>query len=170
MTTVPTAHRPRHADGRFAAYAAGEASLDLLAGGSAETTDLLGSLPTWTPPAGTDTPTGSFDRCKKTSADYTAFLREHGVDAEWVQVVGPTTDLPDALPGWKALPQEHWQHYLTLVTAPDGSAYYVDWTARQFDPAAGHPHVVEVDGADWAEDYYIRDSALHQYRAMTRHR
>lgn len=121
------------------------------------------ALPDWDAPAGTDTRNGSFDRCKPTSAAYTVFLQDQGLDATWVQVVGPNGHFPDAHPSWKGIEQQYWQHYVTQVTGPDGVDWHVDWTARQFDPAADYPKVTVVDGADWDEQYTIRDVAMRGY-------
>ncbi|GAB2732537.1 hypothetical protein GCM10027273_09040 [Nocardioides pakistanensis] len=102
-------------------------------------------LPDWTPPVGTDDPAGAFSRCKEVSAEYTEHLRMHGIDADWVQVVGPRGDFPDAQTQWRTVDQAFWQHYLTRVTASDGTPCYIDWTARQFDPAAAYPQITPVD-------------------------
>jgi hypothetical protein len=121
------------------------------------------ALPDWDAPAGTDTRNGSFDRCKPTSAAYTAFLQDQGLDASWVQVVGPRGSFPDAHPSWKGIEKYFWQHYVTEVTGPDGVAWHVDWTARQFDPSADYPKITVVDGDDWDEQYSIRDEAMRAY-------
>ena len=120
-------------------------------------------LPEWSPPAGLNTRNGAFDRCKPTSAAYTAWLQDQGVEATWVQVVSPTGSFPDAHPSWKRIEKYFWQHYVTHVTGPDGVAWEVDWTARQFNPDADFPQIRPVDGADWEEDYAIPDNAMRRY-------
>ena len=160
---APAARRPRHADGRFAAYDTAEADVELTTGPSPE--DVLAGLPEWTPPAGTDTRAGAFDRCKKTSADYTRFLRDHGVDAEWVQLYAATRSYPDSDPRWHGIERTFWGHYVTRV-----GEHYIDFTMRQFDPEAGHPHVTPVRSGDWEDEYPIAEDALDHYLATTRHR
>lgn len=119
-------------------------------------------LPAWTAPSDTADPEGAFSRCKEVSAEYTEHLRAHGIDAEWVQVVGPRGDFPAAQEPWRGLRQDFWQHYLTRAPGPDGD-YYVDFTARQFDPEADHPQIVRADAADWAETYPIATSSLDAF-------
>lgn len=149
------------AGGQWAASARPESSIRLAVTEQPTCADL--SLPDWSPPSDTSTPTGAFSRCKDTSAEYTSFLRTHGIDAEWVHVIGPRREFPDADARWKTVAQERWQHYLTRVTGPGGDEHYVDWTARQFDPNAMHPHITAVIDDQWAQTYPVDADTVDHY-------
>lgn len=148
--------------GQFAASAHAESDLSLRPPDTRAV-----DLPDWAPPSDTTTPGGAFSRCKEVSAEYTAFLHSQGVEAQWVQVCGPRTPFPDADERWRSIEQPYWQHYVTRVPSPAGDVY-VDWTARQFDPAADHPHVTPVDVSDWEATYPLPHRVVDSYLATWR--
>lgn len=112
-----------------------------------------------------DTPAGAFNRGKATSAIYTERLLDDGVDAEWVQVVGPTREYPAAHEPWHEVPVESWQHYVTRVTREDGSVEYVDWTHRQFEPDTEWPLVEPADvfEARWTDVYDLPENVTRRF-------
>lgn len=112
-----------------------------------------------------DTPEGAFDRCKVTSAVYTERLLDDGVEAEWVQVVGPTREYPDAHEPWREVPLDWWQHYVTRVTREDGTVEYVDWTHRQFEPDTEWPLIESADvfEARWTDVYELSEDVTRRF-------
>lgn len=157
------------AGGQFTVAARAEADLHVTDPASSKPDPFtrLG-LPDWTPPGDTSTSEGAFSRCKEVSAEYTLHLRAHGIEADWVQTAGALGSFPHADRRWQDLPKYFWQHYLTRVTGPDGSAVYIDWTARQFDPDADHPQVTDVHphaGPAWESTSRIDIETLEQFWA-----
>lgn len=96
-------------------------------------------LPYWRPRKDMTKPVNAFDSCKKTSRDYTKFLRENGIDARWVQLAGKKHLTGNEDPRWRDIEPGFWSHYVTVV---DG--YVIDHTYRQFDPDSAYPHVTPV--------------------------
>jgi hypothetical protein len=145
----------RSRDGRYAPNPRSEPDIALSAPG----------FPAWSPPqSGLDTREGSFDQCKHTSAEYTSFLRQQGLAAEWVQTYGVIDDHPAAHPKWHTLDRKRWSHYITRVRNTDGTHVYVDWTARQFDPEAAYPVIADDSYSDgWLAEYPLTDAALDRY-------
>ena len=84
------------------------------------------------------TPEGAHDQCVTESQRFVWALRERGIDAETV-----TGYHVADLMGFKVITQGH-------VGVRVGDVVY-DWTARQFDPAAGFPHITTV--AEWEAEW-----------------
>ena len=81
-----------------------------------------------------DTPEGAFECCIETSEGFaTRCATQHGLDAAVVELTFPPV-LPRALAAWQGQPRSEWIHTVVHV-----AGYYVDWTARQFDPATAFP-------------------------------
>lgn len=162
-TSGIVARRPRGTPvgGQFAASSHHESGVALF------DEDPARCLPEWEPPRGTDDPKGAFSRCKEVSAEYTDFLHSHDIDADWVQVCGPSREFPGAQQQWKTVEQSYWQHYVTRVPGPDGDVY-VDWTARQFDPEADHPQITPVQEGQWSQTYPIGRDTLNRYLTQER--
>lgn len=105
---------------------------------------------------GTDTRETAFDRCYLVHADLAERAEAAGHEVRLLCLTGPTTPMPDAHAEWLDLDrrwsavnadyggQRRWVHYVAEI---DGVAY--DFTARQFDPAADYPAV--VDPTEWRE-------------------
>lgn len=93
-----------------------------------------------------DTPELAFDCCKALSAEVTSQLRRSGLTARWMYMVGSpaTPDLPADSPWHEVEPADR-VHYVTrvddLLLGDSGGPVYLDWTSRQFDPAADLPTV-----------------------------
>jgi hypothetical protein len=82
-------------------------------------------------------PAGAYANCLAMSARFTEWLRARGVAAGILHLTGMKAPLDAGAAGrWPACDPSTFQHWTTLV----GDAA-VDWTARQFDPAAPVPTV-----------------------------
>ena len=96
------------------------------------------------------TPAGAYANCLALSARYAAWLRARGEPAGLLALRGSRAAFPGAAGRWPHCDLSGYAHW---VTASGGWA--VDWTLRQFDPAAGWPVVTPVavlaDGWDAVE-------------------
>jgi hypothetical protein len=102
-------------------------------------------------------PGDSFDACKQTSAQFTQFAMEQGLDARWINLVGGPDDLEPQGP-WAEIDRQHWIHYVTKVPGD----VYVDWTASQFGDSESVPSLSL--GSGWDREYDVTD-ALDEYLA-----
>lgn len=100
-------------------------------------------------------PDEGFDACKQTSAQFTQFAIEYGLNARWINLCGGPSDLrPQG--SWVDMPRQHWIHYVTKV-----GKVYVDWTASQFGDSSSSPSL-SIDSTGWDREYDVTD-ALEDY-------
>lgn len=103
------------------------------------------------------TSSGSFNRCRQTTASLMSLLAEHGIESHAVRLSEAQGYYPDAHPKWHRLGAAvYWVHYAVLV---DGMV--VDCTARQFDPKADFPKISTPDEveAEWPDAVVYADAA-----------
>ena len=145
----PDREPTEHSAARLGALGTGVARLD-----SAVSTGVQGAayevmmddVEAWQPTiSGLDTPEGAYDRCRQVAADVTHHLEMAGYEAENVCVRGAQVDYPQSVEQWKKYEPEFLTHYVTRVVGDDGRAFYVDYTARQFEPDADFPMVMAAD-------------------------
>jgi hypothetical protein len=122
---------------------------------------------------------GAVNNCDVLAPRFALQARGAGMTAA-VDILARAGNVPDAHPRWQAL-RSIWapatvllQHYVTRVTEPDtGRALIIDWTARQFDPAAPWPLVMspfagtygwELRGVRFAEHDHIWGSMFRLRR------
>jgi hypothetical protein len=68
------------------------------------------------------------------SVEFADFCRSRGVTAGVLGLKGNPTKYTDVHPRWNQVWRQHRRHFITTV-----GDVCVDWTARQFDPAASVP-------------------------------
>ena len=85
-----------------------------------------------------DTPSGALTCCIETSEGFAAHCADgYDLDAEVIDLTVPPP-LPHSDPAWLGQPRSEWIHTVTRV-----AGRYIDWTARQFDPAAAFPALAD---------------------------
>jgi hypothetical protein len=90
-----------------------------------------------TPAAATcSTPDGAYANCYAVSVRFARFLREHHVACLLLVLTGPVADMTAAAGRWPYLNPSTASHWVVQV-----GDVIIDWTARQFDPAAELPYL-----------------------------
>lgn len=84
-------------------------------------------------------PAGAYANCLAVSALCAQWLRERGVECGLLHFAGSRAPFPDGSGRWPYFDPRQVTHWTVRV-----GALSVDWTARQFRPAAGWPDVEEV--------------------------
>jgi hypothetical protein len=85
-------------------------------------------------------PTTAMDQCLIASKRLLKFLLGLGFAAKQVNLMGPKTDFPMAVPKWRRISVDYWKHHVVSV---DNTV--CDLTFRQFDPAGPYPFFTTVD-------------------------
>jgi glutaredoxin-like protein NrdH len=101
----------------------------------------------------TSTPDGAVGWCEGSMDDFAHYARRRGLDVERREFNYPLkAAFPDPHPDYHALEHtdmdlpDRWNcwHHATVVHH-QGKPYAVDWTMRQLDPRADHPHVEPLE-------------------------
>jgi hypothetical protein len=85
------------------------------------------------------TPDGAYANCLAVSVAFAVWLREHGIPCGLLRMAGSAQPFAAASGRWPFCDPAVFAHWTVSV----GGAS-VDWSARQFDPAAAWPQVLPV--------------------------
>ena len=110
----------------------------------------------------------SFNQCYATACKLYDQAEAKGLEPLLVQVAGYQGDGSQADPKWLKMPQEYWQHYVTIV-----GDTVLDPTADQFGPGKPTKYTRSQLDAEWNKQYQIRpkelDEVIHHPGIKTKH-